>query len=209
MDVLRLESTAIFKCDLTLYDRLSMPDYEGVSKDKKVQAAVRKQRRGTKVRPLLVNPTPGESKYAKDLRLRLSLGYGIEWVDEWSRILIWVLNRIFPDPSVAYMHYVAIVGREAGMGSTGIGRGAAVPHLKTPWTDVSIVTMIRLKGGLAFDFRGLDGDPVDLVTCLLVNHKKPGELLRLLEGVSRFYRNVDGIRELSSEELLTAIQHFI
>jgi PTS system fructose-specific IIA component/PTS system nitrogen regulatory IIA component len=80
----------------------------------------------------------------------------------------------------------AILKREE-MGSTGIGRGIAVPHTKHPSVD-------RLVGGVAVsaegvDFNSLDGEKVHLLFLLISPPDRPGEHLRALENVSRQLRD--------------------
>lgn len=80
----------------------------------------------------------------------------------------------------------AILKREE-LGSTGIGRGIAVPHTKHPSVE-------RLVGGVAVsaegvDFNSLDGEKVHLFFMLISPPDRPGEHLRALENVSRQLRD--------------------
>ncbi len=74
----------------------------------------------------------------------------------------------------------AILKREE-LGSTGIGRGVAVPHTKHPSVD-------RLVGSVAVspqgvDFASLDGEVVHLFFLLVSPPDRPGDHLRALENI--------------------------
>ena len=80
----------------------------------------------------------------------------------------------------------AIMKRE-DLGSTGIGRGVAVPHTKHPSVKRLIGTVAISQGGV--DFESLDGDPVQLFFLLVSPPDRPGDHLRALENISRQLRD--------------------
>ena len=80
----------------------------------------------------------------------------------------------------------AIMKRE-DLGSTGIGRGVAVPHTKHPSVNRLIGTVAISQGGV--DFESLDGDPVQLFFLLVSPPDRPGDHLRALENISRQLRD--------------------
>ena len=80
----------------------------------------------------------------------------------------------------------AIMKRE-DLGSTGIGRGVAVPHTKHPSVNRLIGTVALSQGGV--DFESLDGDPVQLFFLLVSPPDRPGDHLRALENISRQLRD--------------------
>ncbi|NQU20211.1 MAG: PTS sugar transporter subunit IIA [Candidatus Nealsonbacteria bacterium] len=80
----------------------------------------------------------------------------------------------------------AILKREE-LGSTGIGRGVAVPHTKHPSVDQLVGTVAVSKTGV--DFASLDGEPVHLFFLLISPPHRPGDHLRALENISRQLRN--------------------
>lgn len=93
-------------------------------------------------------------------------------------------NRVAPDQFESIVK--AILKREE-LGSTGIGRGVAVPHTKHPSID-------RLVGSVAVsaegvDFDSLDGEKVHLFFLLISPPDRPGDHLRALENVSRQLRD--------------------
>ncbi|MEZ6135471.1 MAG: PTS sugar transporter subunit IIA [Pirellulaceae bacterium] len=80
----------------------------------------------------------------------------------------------------------AIMKREE-LGSTGIGRGIAVPHTKHPSVDKLVGTVGVSSGGVDFD--SLDGEKVQLFFLLVSPPDRPGDHLRALENISRQLRD--------------------
>ena len=80
----------------------------------------------------------------------------------------------------------AITKREE-LGSTGIGRGVAVPHTKHPSVDKLVGTVgVSIDG---VDFKSLDGEKVNLFFLLISPPDRPGDHLRALENISRQLRD--------------------
>ncbi|HJN65966.1 MAG: PTS sugar transporter subunit IIA [Pirellulales bacterium] len=80
----------------------------------------------------------------------------------------------------------AITKREE-LGSTGIGRGVAVPHTKHPSVDRLVGTVgVSVEG---VDFKSLDGEKVNLFFLLISPPDQPGDHLRALENISRQLRD--------------------
>ena len=80
----------------------------------------------------------------------------------------------------------AILKREE-LGSTGIGRGVAVPHTKHPSVQKLVGTVAVSSAGV--DFNSLDGEKVQLFFLLISPPDRPGDHLRALENISRQLRN--------------------
>jgi mannitol/fructose-specific phosphotransferase system IIA component (Ntr-type) len=80
----------------------------------------------------------------------------------------------------------AILKREE-LGSTGIGRGVAVPHTKHPSIDKLIGTVAVSQDGV--NFESLDGEKVHLLLLLVSPPDRPGDHLRALENISRQLRD--------------------
>jgi PTS system nitrogen regulatory IIA component len=80
----------------------------------------------------------------------------------------------------------AILKREE-LGSTGIGRGVAVPHTKHPSVQKLIGTVAVSSEGV--DFNSLDGEKVQLLFLLISPPDRPGDHLRALENISRQLRD--------------------
>jgi fructose-specific phosphotransferase system IIA component len=80
----------------------------------------------------------------------------------------------------------AILKREE-LGSTGIGRGVAVPHTKHPSVSELVGTVAVSADGVDFD--SLDGEKVHLLFLLVSPPDRPGDHLRALENISRQLRD--------------------
>ena len=87
----------------------------------------------------------------------------------------------------------AILKREL-LGSTGIGRGVAIPHTKHPSVDRLVGTIGISRGGVPFE--SLDGEPVHVFVMLISPQERPGDHLRALENVSRCLRDDNFVRSL-------------
>jgi PTS system fructose-specific IIA component/PTS system nitrogen regulatory IIA component len=87
----------------------------------------------------------------------------------------------------------AILKREL-LGSTGIGRGVAIPHTKHNSVEKLVGTVALSKAGVAFD--SLDGEPVHVFVLLISPQDRPGDHLRALENVSRSLRDDGFVRSL-------------
>jgi mannitol/fructose-specific phosphotransferase system IIA component (Ntr-type) len=87
----------------------------------------------------------------------------------------------------------AILKRE-NLGSTGIGRGVAIPHSKHSTVDRLIGTVGVSRTGVAFE--SLDGEPVHVFVLLISPQDRPGDHLRALENVSRSLRDDGFVRSL-------------
>lgn len=82
----------------------------------------------------------------------------------------------------------ALRAREA-LGSTGIGRGIAVPHARMPGLVGPASCFLRLARPIAFD--AVDGQPVDLVFALVGPSEGAAEHLASLAAVTRRLRDAD------------------
>jgi mannitol/fructose-specific phosphotransferase system IIA component (Ntr-type) len=101
----------------------------------------------------------------------------------------------------------AILKREL-LGSTGIGRGVAIPHTKHAGVERLIGTIAISRSGVSFD--SLDGEPVHVFVLLISPQDRPGDHLRALENVSRCLRDDGFVRSLRSattrEEIIALLE---
>ena len=91
----------------------------------------------------------------------------------------------------------AILKREL-LGSTGIGRGVAIPHAKHKSVEKLVGTVAVAHNGVSFD--ALDGEPVFVFVMLVSPQDKPGDHLRALENVSRSLRDDNFVRSLRAAD---------
>lgn len=91
----------------------------------------------------------------------------------------------------------AIMKREE-LGSTGIGRGIAVPHTKHPSVEELVGTVGISAEGV--DFQSLDGEKVQLFFLLISPPDRPGDHLRALENISRQLRDETFCRFLKNSK---------
>ena len=82
---------------------------------------------------------------------------------------------------------VAAIMKREELGSTGIGRGVAVPHTKHASVEKLVGTIGVSSEGV--DFNSLDGDKVQLFFLLVSPPDRPGDHLRALENISRQLRD--------------------
>ena len=100
----------------------------------------------------------------------------------------------------------AILKREL-LGSTGIGRGVAIPHTKHTSVDRLIGTVALSRAGIAFE--SLDGEPVHVFVLLVSPQDRPGDHLRALENVSRCLREDGFVRALRQATTRESIWHML
>lgn len=82
--------------------------------------------------------------------------------------------------------FKAIMKREE-LGSTGIGRGIAVPHTKHPSVSNLVGAVAVSEEGIGFN--SLDGENVQVFFMLISPPDQPGDHLRALENISRQLRD--------------------
>lgn len=100
----------------------------------------------------------------------------------------------------------AIMKREE-LGSTGIGRGIAVPHTKHASVDKLVGTVAVSENGV--DFNSLDGEQVHLLFLLVSPPDRPGDHLRALENISRQLRDDTFCKFLKQSKSTADIQQLL
>lgn len=93
------------------------------------------------------------------------------------------------------------------LGSTGIGRGVAIPHARLREVKKPLARLARLKSPIEFD--AIDGEPVDLVFLLLLPAASHLDQLNCLAAVARKLRDEDVLLRMrgatSRTELFRAV----
>lgn len=85
----------------------------------------------------------------------------------------------------------ALVARE-GLGSTGIGAGIAIPHVKLDGIAGTVTAIGVSKKPI--DYRAVDGEPCDLFFLLVSATDQADNHLRILRWLSKLVRNPDFVR---------------
>ena len=105
------------------------------------------------------------------------------------------------------MVFDALVERER-LGSTGLGKGIALPHARMSQVAKAVAAFIKLPKGVDFD--AVDGEPVDLAFAMLVPKEATQEHLQLLAQLAKMFSDSEFCNALrhadSAKELLRLIQ---
>lgn len=102
----------------------------------------------------------------------------------------------------------ALLQRER-LGSTGLGKGIALPHARMSQVAKAVGAFIQMPNGVDFD--AVDNQPVDLAFAMLVPEDATDDHLQLLAQLAKMFRDndfCDALREAETAgELLTLIQN--
>jgi PTS system nitrogen regulatory IIA component len=82
---------------------------------------------------------------------------------------------------------LARIGERERLGSTGFGRGVAIPHARVGGVTRPIAAFLRLEAPAAFD--AIDGQPIDVVFGLLSPEHAGAAHLHALAAISRLMRD--------------------
>lgn len=92
------------------------------------------------------------------------------------------------------------------LGSTGLGRGIAIPHVKFSALKSIVCLFARLAEPV--DFEAVDDQPVDLIFLLLAPEHASGDHLKALARISRLVRDpvsLERLRAAKDERALHVI----
>jgi len=103
------------------------------------------------------------------------------------RAMVESLCRGAAIPGADQESIIAAILKREELGSTGIGRGVAVPHTKHHSVDKLVATIALSKPGV--EFASLDGEDVHILFLLVSPPDRPGDHLRALENISRHLRS--------------------
>lgn len=99
--------------------------------------------------------------------------------------------------------YDTLLQRER-LGSTGLGRGIAVPHVKLTGLQGIVCLFARLTKPI--DFESLDGEPVDLIFMLLAPDHAGGDHLKALARISRLVREPKVLERLRAAQDVASLK---
>jgi PTS system nitrogen regulatory IIA component len=97
------------------------------------------------------------------------------------------------------------LNRRERLGSTGLGRGVAIPHGRIAGAPQAIGAVLRLKQGIDYD--APDRQPVDIMFALLVPEQSTDEHLELLSQLAAMFsdeRYLVRMREIEDPPRLLA-----
>ena len=99
----------------------------------------------------------------------------------------------------------ALVERER-LGTTGIGKGVAIPHARLAGLTDLYCTFVRVN---PVDFESIDSKPVDLIFCLLVPEESGADHLKALARISKLLRNEAVCADLRSAKTADEVLQII
>jgi PTS system nitrogen regulatory IIA component len=120
-------------------------------------------------------------------------------------------GRIAPSAGLEREAVLAALLAREELGSTGVGRGFALPHARLDRLENFVGLFARLAAPITFD--AIDEQPVDLVFLLLIPGQAANEHLAVLAAISRRMRDpacARRLRQAASEaeayDILTAAE---
>jgi nitrogen PTS system EIIA component len=102
-----------------------------------------------------------------------------------------VANREY---GVDSMQVIERLTERERLGSTGFGKGVAIPHCKVEGLNHVVGIFVQLEKGL--EFKAVDDNPVDIIFCLLSPPDSGTAHLKALAQVSRWLRDAKFLAKL-------------
>ena len=128
-----------------------------------------------------------------------------------KKLLEMIANIVADRSSLAQSTiYNNLLSRER-LGSTGLGKGFAVPHARVPELEQTLGCFFRLKDPV--NFESPDNQPVDLVFTIIIPEQATEEHLQILSSLARIFsqaevcqaiRDADGKAEI--EQIIQAAE---
>ena len=107
------------------------------------------------------------------------------------------------ESSISYIEvFDCLVAREK-LGSTGLGKGIAIPHGRLKGSKKTIAAFIQLQHGINYD--AIDDAPVDILFALLVPEDSTDEHLKILSHLAELFSNNETLEQLRSESSIDRI----
>ena len=89
------------------------------------------------------------------------------------------------------------------LGSTGFGKGIAIPHCRLKSVTDFVVGIITTPSGV--DFEALDGEKVNLIIFIIAPEAKSNEHLKLLSAISQTLLIPGAVKEILAEDTSEAV----
>ena len=110
------------------------------------------------------------------------------------REMVQALQSAGQFPNTDLEDIVRAVLRREQLGSTGIGRGIAIPHTRHAAVAQLVGSIALSRAGVAFD--SIDSEPVHVFVLLISPQDRPGDHLRALENVVQTMRDDEFVAAL-------------
>ncbi|MAJ81252.1 MAG: PTS fructose transporter subunit IIA [Porticoccaceae bacterium] len=110
-----------------------------------------------------------------------------------ENIAQFITKELGADQEQAFALFRSMLARER-LGSTGIGKGVAIPHCKVMGLKEVHGCLIKLN--ISIDFDAFDEQPVDLIFALVVPHEKNDEHLETLSKIAQMFHKESSRRQL-------------
>ena len=99
-------------------------------------------------------------------------------------------------PQLSDTDILASLAAREKLGSTGLGKGGAIPHGRMRGTEESVAAMLILDKGVDFD--SSDGQPVDLVLGMIVPQEATQTHLTILKSIAEMLSDEEQVAALRS-----------
>lgn len=123
------------------------------------------------------------------------------------REMVQALHDAGQFPNTDLDDIVKAVLRREQLGSTGIGRGIAIPHSRHSSVNQLVGTVAISKPGIPFD--SIDSEPAHVLVLLISPQDRPGDHLRALENVVQTMRDDEFVKALRGAETKDQIWNLI
>ncbi|KOR32794.1 hypothetical protein TI05_04975 [Achromatium sp. WMS3] len=134
------------------------------------------------------------------IELRLKIASKKSLLQKLGKLLTIGSTNLSPD-----LVFDQLLARER-LGSTGLGRGIALPHTRIKSLDCAIGAFVQLQKGIAFD--AIDNLPVDIAFALLVPQNATAAHLQILAKLASIFENIeicDQLRNIETKEHILAV----
>lgn len=110
-----------------------------------------------------------------------------------KRVLEYFSKLLATETSSLTSHQIfdSLLARER-LGSTGLGKGIAIPHARVEQCDVTLAAFLQLERGIDFD--AIDKQPVDVLFALMVPENATEEHLQILAQLAEMFSD-DSFRQ--------------
>ena len=104
-----------------------------------------------------------------------------------------IAQKLGSDQEQAFTLFRSMLARER-LGSTGIGKGVAIPHCQVMGLEKVHGCLIKLN--FSIDFDAFDDQPVDLIFALIVPNEKNDEHLQTLSKIAHIFQKESARKQL-------------